>query len=793
MRIFGGKPKRRPPAQKRDQQQQQQQEHPPQQQPSQPKTNLPPVTTWQPSIAASTQPTHSQQQATGASATPPITISAETVEESDVEAVLRQIREAIEQAGGKGKDGDAAGSDGDSQREWWTEDQPGMPAAPAAGAAWEDWQEFFVGADMNAVWARHVTDEVEGFLSQDQYDLASKAQQKLDKAIKQDAVQTVVKEFERALKDQDYAKAAYLRDAGGAGLLGWWYAVGEASSTTGGHLLQIVPEPHHGCYAGYMVTASDLCTLEAHQPKSMISGDLGAWHATMAQNQAQQDNPGGGLIIQAQEVQEQGSEPQEPPTIDDFGHPIMELYLAEDAQGKLRQQATALQHTPRNFETDQGVTVLGPDEQQGDSLNRQGELIPENSSDSPDLQMDIQELGHGGTLVSFRVGGLAQSPSPDASSADTPSTSAQGDSSDLSSRSRERTQRLINQLREQLTQIQEQQDRAGGAPDSQSPEQILGMMSEGPDGVSGVIIEGSMVEVVEASDDEDELARPHRMKASLVQLDRNSFKLNVLEERSPDEASSPPSSSSSQPQQQPSAASMHIPDMGLKSKEHVLQNLRSLTENSDGPEFQKLVQRLGKAMHTQDGSISSDHLDSIVRGILLHALQSAMGALSEPVEDPAQEIAVHGLSGSTQYRRVPVEFNTLDPFSGVFLDPFNSKGAELYLLERARGEDGQDSMTAVKITSTENVSAGSVAFRASLAPQKRMPLRGFHDELSLSGRYKAQCRLSNVDSLNARWDDAELLQFSSSASHAADLGLMTGGSGSGHQVAWLKRMHLTPT
>lgn len=34
----------------------------------------------------------------------------------------------------------------------------------------------------------------------------------------------------------------------------------------------------------------------------MISGDLGAWHATMAQNQAQQDNPGGGLIIQAQEV-----------------------------------------------------------------------------------------------------------------------------------------------------------------------------------------------------------------------------------------------------------------------------------------------------------------------------------------------------------------------------------------------------------------------------------------------------------------------------------------------------------
>ena len=67
-------------------------------------------------------------------------------------------------------------------------------------------------------------------------------------------------------------------------------------------------------------------------------------------------------------------------------------------------------------------------------------------------------------------------------------------------------------------------------------------------------------------------------------------------------------------------------------------------------------------LHKTISVCSAFHLSVIVRGVCV------------------------GLSGSTQYRRVPVEFNTLDPFSGVFLDPFNSKGAELYLLERARGE-----------------------------------------------------------------------------------------------------------
>ena len=44
--------------------------------------------------------------------------------------------------------------------------------------------------------------------------------------------------------------------------------------------------------------------------------------------------------------------------------------------------------------------------------------------------------------------------------------------------------------------------------------------------------------------------------------------------------------------------------------------------------------------------------------------------------------------GTTQYKRVPLDAPLTDPFAGVFLDPFNQQGAEVYLLERARGEVG---------------------------------------------------------------------------------------------------------
>ena len=65
-------------------------------------------------------------------------------------------------------------------------------------------------------------------------------------------------------------------------------------------------------------------------------------------------------------------------------------------------------------------------------------------------------------------------------------------------------------------------------------------------------------------------------------------------------------------------------------------------------------------------------------------------------------------------------------------------------------QDGSDSVSAVKLTSTENVSAGSVAFRASLGPRKRLPVGVYAEELCVTARYKAQCRLASYDHLNAR-------------------------------------------
>ena len=65
----------------------------------------------------------------------------------------------------------------------------------------------------------------------------------------------------------------------------------------------------------------------------MVSGELGQWQAQMAGQQS-------GQIIIAAKVGD-----EEPPvTIDDVGHPVLEVYITRDAEGQLSQQPTALRN-----------------------------------------------------------------------------------------------------------------------------------------------------------------------------------------------------------------------------------------------------------------------------------------------------------------------------------------------------------------------------------------------------------------------------------------------------------------
>ena len=67
-----------------------------------------------------------------------------------------------------------------------------------------------------------------------------------------------VQELQLAVEQEDYARAAELRDSGCAGLLGWWHSRAEDDPV--GHILRIAPD--FGRYTAVKYTAQDLAELK---------------------------------------------------------------------------------------------------------------------------------------------------------------------------------------------------------------------------------------------------------------------------------------------------------------------------------------------------------------------------------------------------------------------------------------------------------------------------------------------------------------------------------------------------
>ncbi len=75
-----------------------------------------------------------------------------------------------------------------------------------------------------------------------------------------------MQEYSLAIKNEDFKRAAALRDEGGAGLVGWWVRDPSPSDPTG-HLLRI--SPSYGRYLGLTFTARDIATHEVRRPAGL--------------------------------------------------------------------------------------------------------------------------------------------------------------------------------------------------------------------------------------------------------------------------------------------------------------------------------------------------------------------------------------------------------------------------------------------------------------------------------------------------------------------------------------------
>ena len=84
----------------------------------------------------------------------------------------------------------------------------------------------------------------------------------------------VLQELQQAVEQEDYAKAAELRDSGCAGLLGWWHSRAEDDPV--GHILRIAPD--FGRYTAVKYTAQDLAELKVpSEPSSLVCNLSVVW------------------------------------------------------------------------------------------------------------------------------------------------------------------------------------------------------------------------------------------------------------------------------------------------------------------------------------------------------------------------------------------------------------------------------------------------------------------------------------------------------------------------------------
>jgi len=93
----------------------------------------------------------------------------------------------------------------------------------SSSSSWEAWQRHFAACDEAAELAEDASDALAVAVEAEAYADAARHKRRLDSLAELDAVTKVQAALAEALREEDYAEAARLRDDGGAGLVGWWH------------------------------------------------------------------------------------------------------------------------------------------------------------------------------------------------------------------------------------------------------------------------------------------------------------------------------------------------------------------------------------------------------------------------------------------------------------------------------------------------------------------------------------------------------------------------------------------
>ncbi|KAL5714393.1 Protein EXUTER 1 [Ranunculus cassubicifolius] len=123
---------------------------------------------------------------------------------------------------------------------------------------WERWKKHFQQVDEQEKIVSLFKSQVGNAVHKEEYAHASKLKIAMAAAATNDVVGRVITQLDRAVEEERYQDAAFLRDHAGAGLMGWWAGISEDSDDPYGRIIHIGVE--HGRYVARSFSPRHLAT-----------------------------------------------------------------------------------------------------------------------------------------------------------------------------------------------------------------------------------------------------------------------------------------------------------------------------------------------------------------------------------------------------------------------------------------------------------------------------------------------------------------------------------------------------
>ncbi|KAG0576332.1 hypothetical protein KC19_5G072100 [Ceratodon purpureus] len=138
-----------------------------------------------------------------------------------------------------------------SKKEVHVEEPEVLNALTEEDVAWEKLQKLFSEVAERQNLVQKLQFQMEEAVNLEDFEEAGRIKKKLAAVIKQDPVAGVMDDFKKALDEERYSDAAYLRDEAGAGLVGWWAGVSEGDDDPYGRIINISPAEGRFIAKGY--------------------------------------------------------------------------------------------------------------------------------------------------------------------------------------------------------------------------------------------------------------------------------------------------------------------------------------------------------------------------------------------------------------------------------------------------------------------------------------------------------------------------------------------------------------